>query len=109
MGNHCKQQSHNCIKKTHHESFQSKLYPCSLVKENQFVWILPVHQKHGHFPYYNMHCPRDAEEINEDGTGKPNSWIVKHGFAGEDLSSSERGPNQQKPNDQNHLLLRNDG
>lgn len=56
-----------------------------------------------------MHCPRDAEEINEDGTGKPNSWIVKHGFAGDDLSSGERGPNQQKPNDQNHLLLRNDG
>ena len=98
------QQPDDRVKGPDREPFRPKLHPGTLVEEHQLVRVIPVRQKHRHFPNYVVHRTGDAEEVDENRTGEPEFRIVEESLAGDDLLDGERDPDQDNDNDDSQLL-----
>ena len=98
------QQPDDRVQEPDREPFSPELHPGPLVEENQLVRVIPIGQKHRHFPNYVVHRAGNAEEVNENRAGEPELGIVKQGLAFHDLLDREGDPNQDREHDEGQLL-----
>ena len=77
--------------------------PEPLVEEDQLVRIIPIGQKHRHFPNYVVHRAGNTEEVDENRASEPELRIVKQVLTFHDLLDHERDPNQGGDHDEAQL------
>lgn len=105
MRHKSQQQAHNRVQKPNRKTLSPKLHTRPLIKEYKFAGIVPIGQKHGHFPNYIMHSARHTEEIDKHSTPQPNLRIMKQCLAGQNLLHNKRRPHQEGRHKESQLLL----
>ncbi|CBI23177.3 unnamed protein product, partial [Vitis vinifera] len=105
MRHKSQQQAHNRVQKPNRKTLSPKLHTRPLIKEYKFAGIVPIGQKHGHFPNYIMHSARHTEEIDKHSTSQPNLRIMKQCLAGQNLLHNKRRPHQEGRHKESQLLL----
>lgn len=105
MRHKSQQQAHNCIQKSNGKTLSTKLHTGPLIKEYKFGGVVPIGQKHGHFPNYVMHSARHTEKIDKHSTPQPNLGIMKQCLPGQNLLHNKWRPHQECRRKESQLLL----